>query len=211
MRALDFIFPRKCFGCGKSGVYICSSCINQVTNFGRHQRALGLKGGISLWRYEGVVRRAIINMKYRFALKIAEELASHATQEIEKYKNFLPKNPVLVPVPLFWLKHNWRGFNQAELMGKIIAQKMGWRFIPDLLMKKISSVPQVKLKARERRKNIKGTFSLNPNYQSLTINHQSLIIFDDVWTTGSTLKEGARILRRAGVKKVWALTIACSS
>ena len=57
-------------------------------------------------------------------------------------------------------------------------------------------------------RNIKGVFALNPNYDFRITNYDPLILFDDVWTTGSTLKEAAKVLKRAGINNLWALTLA---
>jgi predicted amidophosphoribosyltransferase len=83
---------------------------------------------------------------------------------------------------------------------------MGWKFIPDLLIKNKSTASQVELKGDDRRQNLHGVFSLNPSYILSTI--PNILLFDDVFTTGSTLREAAKVLKRAGVEKVWGLTIA---
>jgi predicted amidophosphoribosyltransferase len=67
-------------------------------------------------------------MKYKFAFEIAKELAKHAAKKISKEKLFFPKNSVLVPIPLYWHRKNWRGFNQSEEIGQMIAEKIGWGF-----------------------------------------------------------------------------------
>ncbi len=95
---------------------------------------------------------------------------------------------------------------------------MGWSFRDDILVRSQLRKPQTEVKKeKERRKNVQGIFSIN---QSLTTNHparivtqsvaggQSLILFDDVWTTGATLKEAAKVLKRNGAKFVHALAIA---
>lgn len=222
---LDLVFPKKCLGCGRPGSYICRECIKKVEipflicpQCGRKSvdgmthskclRPLSLHGAISVWKYQGVVRKALLGLKYKFALEIAGELAAHATDAIKNYTGFVPKEATLVPVPLYWLRGNWRGFNQVEAVGKGITFKSGWRFVPDLLVRKKSSRPQAELRGEQRKQNIKGVFSLNPNYDFRITNYDSLILFDDVWTTGSTLKEAAKSLKRAGANKVWALTLA---
>ena len=83
---------------------------------------------------------------------------------------------------------------------------MGWKFIPDLLIKNRSTTSQVELSVKERKQNLKGVFSLNPSY--VLSPNSSILVFDDVFTTGSTLKEAAKVLKHAGIKKVWGMTIA---
>ena len=194
MNVIDFIFPKKCLECGREGKYVCQSCIKKVPPGGWTN--LGEIKVYSIWRYRGVIRKAIIALKYKFVTEIVDELISYVPR--------LPFISCLVPIPSHWYKQNLRGFNQAELLGKKLASKIGWKHISDLLVKKRSTSPQVGLEGESRRQNLKGVFSLNPNYKILG----SVILFDDVLTTGSTLKEAAKVLKDAGVKKVWCLTIA---
>ena len=95
---------------------------------------------------------------------------------LQKRKVILPSKSVLVPVPLYWYRENWRGFNQTEEIGKLIAKEMDWGFEPEILVRKRLKRPQAQLKKEERGKNIRGVFSLNPKIQPLIINHQSLIL-----------------------------------
>lgn len=195
MSLVDFIFPKKCLECGAPGKHVCQACIKKILPGGWAKM-----GGLrvySIWEYRGVVRKAIIALKYKFVTEIAEELVG--------YINLIPSTQTLVPIPSHWYRQNLRGFNQAELLGKRIAIKMGWKFIPDFLTKKSSTLPQVGLKGTPRRQNLRGVFALNSNFQ---IPDSAVVIFDDVLTTGSTLKEAAKVLKKAGVKKLWCLTIA---
>lgn len=224
MAISDFLFPKKCLGCGRAGSYVCRECIEKVEipflicpQCGRrsvdgmtHSKCLrpqSLDGAISLWKYQRVVRKALLGLKYKFALEIAKELSAHATNSLKNYTGFVPENGVLIPIPLYWFRGNWRGFNQVEVIGKGLAFSLGWRFVPDLLVRKKSSRPQAELRGEQRRQNIKGVFALNPNYELLITNYDSLVLFDDVWTTGATIKEAAKVLKRAGVKKVWGMTL----
>ena len=188
MGVIDFIFPKKCLECGKEGKYICEDCIMKV----------GPGGPNSIWRYQGVVRKAIIALKYKFATEIADELVS--------YINLPPSHNCLVPIPSHWYRQNIRGFNQAELLGEKLAVKMGWKFLPNLLVKTHPTPPQVGLKGTPRRQNLRGVFAVSPNI--LVSQYPSIILFDDVLTTGSTRKEASKVLKEAGVKKLWCLTIA---
>ncbi|MBI3443125.1 ComF family protein [Candidatus Woesebacteria bacterium] len=163
---------------------------------------------ISVWNYDGVIRKAIIALKYKFASDVAKELADQVNL-ILKTKNL--KNVVLVPIPLHESRKRWRGFNQSEEIGKLIAVSMDWEFAPNLLKRVFSTKPQVGLKEKERVENVKDVFVLNSSY---IIHPTSYIIFDDVWTTGSTLQEAAKVLKtclrrqETGAKEVWGLTVA---
>lgn len=194
MKVIDFIFPKKCLECGSEGKYICETCIEKVppggwTNLG------GIKV-YSVWRYSGVVRKAILALKYKFVTNIAKEII--------EYANLPPSFQNLIPIPSYWYRQNQRGFNQAELIGKELALKVGWKMIPDVLIKTKFTSPQVGLRGTPRRKNLLGSFSVKPG----SALPKSVLLFDDVLTTGSTLMEAASVLKAAGVRKIWCLTIA---
>jgi ComF family protein len=112
-----------------------------------------------------------------------------------------------VTIPVYRDRANWRGFNQAEEMGKIVAERLGLNFAPNLLIKKRKTRPQTGLDKEKRLENLQGALAINP-HSLLSISHQPLIILDDVWTTGATLKEAAKVLKRKGARVVWGLTFA---
>jgi ComF family protein len=116
----------------------------------------------------------------------------------------IPNSNILVPIPIHWHRENVRGFNQSEEIGKIVAGEMNWEFNPDLLIKTRQTISQVELTVEKRKQNLQGVFTVDSKFQI----PDSIIIFDDVFTTGSTLREAAKVLKRAGVQKVWGLTIA---
>lgn len=224
MGVLDLVFPKTCLGCGREGAYLCASCVAKVRlakpvcpNCERpsidgitHVKCLkkhGLDGLISIWEYEGIVRKAIMALKYEYALEVGRELCGNFAEYIKNSSYFMPKSGVLVPVPIYWYRENTRGFNQSVEVGRAIASQMGWKFLPDLLIRSKSTTPQTKLSGEARRQNLKGVFLVNPNY-TLNAVPSTLVLFDDVFTTGSTLKEACKVLKRGGAKKVWGLTMA---
>ena len=221
MGLLDLIFPKTCLGCGKEGKYLCDDCLAKVRpakpicaycekasidgfSHTKCAKKLGLDGLTSIWEYEGVIRKAILSLKYKYSTLVGQELS-------EKFIGRLltgcdpVKADVLIPIPLYWYRENTRGFNQSVEIGREVAAQMGWKFISDLLIKTKSTVSQVELKGNARRQNLKGTFVIN---SSIKYRVSSIVLFDDVFTTGSTLREAAKVLKRTGVTKVWGLTIA---
>jgi competence protein ComFC len=226
---LDLIFPKRCLGCGKTGGYFCSFCLNRVSlepericpvcqkpSIGglTHpgcQSPQSIDGLTSIFAYQGVVKKAITKLKYKFVSDIARDLVELFLSfcgEDRVFSHFCQQEKVcLLSIPLHPSRKRWRGFNQAELLGKMIASNLGVKFLPEVLKRVKKTKPQVKLNKEERRKNIRGAFELNSNHRSLITNH-SLILFDDVWTSGETLKEATKVLKRNGAKRVWGLTIA---
>jgi ComF family protein len=222
MNLLDLIFPKTCLSCGKEGGYICDNCLTKVKllkpvcpycekasidgfTHTKCKKKYGLDGLISIWDYDGIIKKAILALKYKYATEVGRELTNCLIKSLKNLDSrfYIPDSGVLVPIPLYWHRENVRGFNQSTEIGKLIAQNMGWKFIPDLLIKNKSTTPQAGLSVEERKQNLKGVFSLNSKFQI----PNSVVLFDDVFTTGSTLKEAAKVLKRHGVEKVWGLTI----
>lgn len=230
MNLLDFLFPKKCVGCGQTGGYFCATCIldikqtDLVCPFCERlslggvvhpvcKRKYGLDGLWSLGVYQPPLRGAIQKLKYKWIKGLAEVLvdttleywARHEPYLLSQIKKDQGQNWVVVPVPLHWLRQNKRGFNQAELLGQILSKKLGLDYA-EWIKRHCITRSQIKLTSDQRRANVKGAFAL------ATMNHElptkNIILIDDVWTTGSTLKECCFVLKRGGAKKVWALTLA---
>ena len=215
----DFLFPRRCLGCRKWGNYFCPACCPLILplekqicpvcqkpsgsgqTHPRCQTKYSLNGLISVFPYQGMIKEAIKKLKYRFVTDLAEELIDLVVISLPP---LFPKKAFLLPVPLHPKRQRWRGFNQAELLGEMLAKKKGWPIRSHLLSRIKYTSPQVKLKGKARQKNIKGVFEPQPKARL----GSKLILFDDVWTTGSTLKEAARMLKRRKSKEVWGLTLA---
>lgn len=224
MNLLDLFFPKTCLSCRKTGVYLCAKCVDRAS--GANQICIecekssidgktdkncktrySLDSVISIWDYHGLIQKSIVLMKFSYAYEIGRELAWYMNQILEKEKRFyLPKVAILVPIPMHKLRFNYRGFNQSAFIGKLIAQKQGWQFVDNLLIKPKSTISQTQFHEKDRAKNIKGAFILN---SELSIpNSVPIILFDDVCTTGSTLKEAGRVLKHAGFREVYGLTVA---
>lgn len=220
MGILDLVFPKTCLGCGSEGRYICRACIGKVPHaqpicpYCKHPsidgathinclKKLGIDGLTSIWKYEGVVKKAILALKYKYATEIGKEISEYAITSLSSL--VFPSAHNLVPIPIYWHKQNTRGFNQSIELGGNIAENLRLKFIPNLLVKRKSTISQVELSGEERRQNLRNVFILNPSYQLLATDY---LLFDDVFTTGSTLFEATKVLKRRGVKRVWGLTIA---
>jgi len=228
MNFLDLLFPRKCLGCGQWGSYFCSQCLNFLSL--KEQRICPVCGRPSMggmthpscftpqsldgltapFAYKGIIKRAIKKLKYRFVADLAKDLVEVFLSfcgEDQAFSCFCQEGPLFVPVPLHPRRKRWRGFNQAELLGKMMAANLGLNFEPGLLLRTKNTKPQTQLHDQERKKNIRGAFKVRQDSKFI-IHDSKFLIFDDVWTTGSTLRECGMVLKRAGAKKVWGLTLA---
>ncbi len=227
---LDLLFPKKCVGCKKEGEYFCKDCQADILQTDlvcpkcerlamggqTHpicRRRFGLDGLWSLGIYQNPLREAIKQLKYRKVTGLAETLVDILLEYWAKYQPFLLDQIKydkgvswgVLAVPLYWWRANSRGFNQSDLIGKILSKKLGLDYCEGLKRVRYTK-SQVKLKGKERQQNIRGAFEIAPNLKLRTIN--SVLLIDDVWTTGSTLRECCYVLKRAGAKKVWAITLA---
>jgi len=222
MGFLDLIFPKRCVVCGRFGEYLCEEdkkkiqpakafcpvCLRAAIGGATHPKCKGklsLDGLICLVDYKSPVKEIIAELKYRFVTDLARILE----QEIKKPR-FLDKYDfagfTVVPIPLSSGRKNWRGFNQAEILARVVARRWKLPFDPEVLQKIRETKPQAKLRRDERLKQVKRTFGL----VSETVKGKKYIIFDDVWTTGATLKAAATALKRKGAATVWGMTLASS-
>jgi len=227
---LDLLFPKKCVGCGQDRGYFCEGCVSsilqtdlicpQCTNLSigglTHpscEREFSLDGLWSLGIYQGPLKKAIQKLKYEPSLvrDFGGVLVDILIKYWAKYQPFIfdkikqEKEWVIIPVPLYWYRENKRGFNQSKLLGQLLSKKLGLDYCDGLKRIRYTS-SQVGLKRGDRKNNVSDAFAVTANY-TLSPKPYTLLI-DDVWTTGSTLRECCKVLKKAGAKKIWALTLA---
>jgi len=215
---LDFIFPRRCVTCGDFGSYICAKCRDKIVYVqnpvcpvcqrqaigGRtHPGCMtryGLDGLIVGFAYRGSVKLAVRKIKYKWVSDVAELLVSLFAKNLWKFS--IPAEYILVPIPLHAKRKNWRGFNQAELICKILSSRFGVE-VRNLLIRTLETKTQVGLSRQERRSNIKGAFEVRGSVPS-----GAVILVDDVYTTGATMAEACKTLKKASKVEVWGMAIA---
>ncbi|MBI5356523.1 ComF family protein [Candidatus Collierbacteria bacterium] len=117
------------------------------------------------------------------------------------------RNFVVVPVPLHWWRKMKRGFNQAEIIAKPIAESLNLPLRTNLVERSAYSLPQTLVGDNFRRANVKKSFRINSVFSIQNSKLDTVFLIDDVWTTGATMKECCRTLKLAGVKKVWGVTL----
>lgn len=227
-KILDFIFPKFCLTCQRFGSYLCLKCRAEILQKqlicpnceqaaiggATHplcRKKYGLDGLWSFASYEEPISSLIQTLKYEFAYDLAEFLTDllieYWARNSAWFLELISKNNgdgwLIIPVPLHWKRQNFRGFNQSALIGKILSKRLGLDY-SDCLKRVRNTKPQVGLEGWQRQKNIKNAFLLA---KPLAIQPNVLLI-DDVWTTGSTMKECCYVLKLAGVQTVWAVTLA---
>lgn len=176
------------------------------------RRRGGIDGAKSIYYYGPVIKKIITNIKYRLVLDALSDLLKEIPQTKKEELFFLKsldKKFTIIPVPLFPLRHARRGFNQALEIARFFSSLLGYPIYDDLVTRLRNTKPQAEFKKNiDRYKNTLGAFGLVKNQSPAAVFNQKFIIVDDVWTTGSTIKEVAKVLKRAGAKYVFALTLA---
>jgi len=215
---LDILFPKFCIGCGKEGKYICERCnifTSETEPIYFKQEKYGLDSLISIWEYEGLMKKAIHQIKYQGITDIIKELMKMVEIEGIGRTGVGPGlAPIITYVPMYKKREKKRGFNQAKIIAQELAKKTGFQVIP-LLKKTKDTKPQMELNQEERLENIKGCFKLietrplgNSNEEAVRGRVSEVILVDDVYTTGATMRECAKVLKKAGVKKVTGFVLA---
>lgn len=235
---LDVVFPVRCVGCGQEGHYnyicrrcegftsevalICPLCQQSSLTGERHEncRSLyGLHGLASMWEYEGVVKSLLHTIKYNGMTHAVAETVQNAcinmAQDEMRFKVFLSylfsRDTCITYVPMFKKKERFRGFNQAAVFARELGKIVKKEALP-LLQKIKDTNPQMELDKEQRLKNVKDSFAISAAWKLSSQEGAQLpkrvVLVDDVWTTGATMKECCKVLRKAGVQEVWGFTIA---
>ena len=208
---LDLIFPKKCYGCGKIGEYLCRKCQNQIHVLNIKPPQNGFDGGLSLFKYDFAIKSAILDLKYSFVSDNALSLVSFMANKLKRefpnlVKHWQKNNFIITPIPLHSSRQNWRGFNQSEILAKNLAKKLSLKFSNQVLIRDKNTQPQAHLKnIKERTNNVSNIFSLHPS--SDKFKNKNFIIFDDVSTTKSTLISAQTILKDLPSNQCWYLTL----
>jgi len=219
--ALDLLFPQWCISCGKEGDYICSSCRQLLPLItppvcpmcGRPQPGGTLCPECTSWTaeidgirspfvFDGVIRQAIHELKYRNLRALAIPLA-------ELLHSYIIENPVpgevLVPVPLHHKRWRERGYNQSGLLARELGKLGGLPVVDDCLVRKQHTLPQARsASVGERQKNVAGAFACRDG----RLHGKKVLLIDDVTTSRSTLNACATALKSAGASSVWGLVLA---
>lgn len=161
--------------------------------------------GYSVWLYDAVMKRSIIEFKYKgrkeYTQYYVEEMIRHLGSEI---KEICPD--VIIPIPVHPSRRRQRGYNQAELLANELGNKMHFQTRSDILIRVIKTRPQKELSNVERMKNLERAFCVRRTGEDFSKFHKVLLI-DDIYTTGSTIEACAKVLKRAGMGKVYFITL----
>jgi ComF family protein len=160
--------------------------------------------------YEDELREMIHLLKYERMRSVARPLGGKLTAAMRMLEGAAAKELVVVAVPLFPAKERARGYNQAVLLaesalGELKKARPGWRLRRDALRRVRDTESQFALTPKQRRANLRGAFAVS---ESADLMGREVLLVDDIYTSGATARECARVLRRAGAAKVWVATAA---
>lgn len=226
MRLLDWFYPRRCVGCGAFSqeafcalcrdilprVYppVCSRCGAPMGELPecRHCRGYAYRfdRAVCVGLYQGPLRRAVINLKFRRWLRAVEPLSALVIETLSRPENApLREAEGLIPVPIHPLRRAMRGFNQAEEIARAVSQQTGIPLWSRLVRRRFYRRPQVGLTGAQRWENVQGAFEVVRPPQA---EGRRILLLDDVFTTGSTFDACADALKQAGAAEVIVLAIA---
>ncbi len=198
--ALDLLYPRKCAGCGRTGTFLCDVCIAEAPR-AADTVGVGLQLVLAPFEMQGAAQKAVHRLKYNGVRALAAPMGIAMAQHLERH-GVAPD--LIVPVPLHRSRQRERGYNQAALLAREVG---GWMRVPvneKLLVRTAEAPPQARSATRqERHANVAGAFEAQEDASGL-----SIVVVDDVTTTGATLQACASALRNANARRVWGLTFA---
>lgn len=180
---------------GTGGDHRCGACLTHPPHFDTARAP---------FLYEGAIRDLIHSFKYNQLTHLRYPLALLTMEAVDR---LMPEHDphIIVPVPLHISRLRHRGFNQAALLGRVLSRRLSLPMLPDALVRTRPTEPQINLPATERRANVKGAFTAGTPDR---IADKRVLLLDDVMTTGSTIDECAKELKKAGAAVVIAATIA---
>lgn len=185
----------------------------------RHQRSFD--EGVSLLNYNSAARRSMAAIKYKNRREYLDFYAEAIWHRYGKWLEYR-RADALVPVPVHPSRLRQRGFNQAEELAKRLSRRLGIPVANDLIIRLRKTAPQKELTPQERLKNLRQAFAVSGRYSKAAVLGgaeykgsrgknavipRSVILVDDIYTTGSTVEACTRVLKEAGVKHVYCVTI----
>lgn len=189
--------------CGKCGAQVmsevdgmqCDDCLHAPRPW---------SAGRSVFHYSGFGRRMVLGIKHGDRLDLVRPAAKWMAQHARPLRR---DNMLVVPIPLHWSRLFGRRYNQSAELARGIAQQMGLQYGPDILQRP-KRTPMLEGKTRDDRLNIlSGAITINPK-RALNIAQRSILLVDDVMTTGATLSEAANVLASSRAGEVFVITLA---
>ena len=206
---LEVVFPSVCGICGKlSKDDLCKKCEinikeNQIKLISQYKNTY-FDECIHMYKYEGIIREKIIEYKFQDKSYLYKTFSKMILKN-EKMCGILKKYDIIIPVPIHRKRKKKRGYNQTELIVNFLGKQLNLEICKNVLFKSKNVISQSELNKVDRKNNVKDAFIIK---NAVKVNNKKILLFDDVYTTGSTVEVCSRILKEAGASKVGVLTIA---
>lgn len=208
---LELIYPNVCGVCKKiCKENLCRKCeikikqyeINKIKEY--KDNKFYFDESIHIFKYEDIIRKILVEYKFQEKSYLYKTFSKIILKN-EKICGKLKKYDIIIPVPIHKKRKLIRGYNQTELIAKKIAKNIDLKMENKVLFKNKNIVSQSELNKSERIKNVKEAFVVKNEEK---VENKKILIFDDIYTTGSTVNECSKILKNAGASKIGILTIA---
>jgi len=227
----DFVFPPHCHVCRSfipeaGRLHICNSCRDTVQLISSphctvcavpfhcvgHNHPCGscskespaFDAARAAFVYDGPGRELIHNFKYEFKTHLRRPLALYVVEVLSEFVS-THRPDVIIPVPLHSRRLRTRGFNQAVLIGEVLASEWGISMERSSMLRTRWTEPQINLAASQRRDNVKGAFAIK---KPGSVKGKRILLLDDVYTTGSTVEECSKVLKKGGADEIIVITVA---
>ena len=223
-KSLGILYPRTCCFCGKvSRESICLACKKQIEYISEprckkcgkpiqnetkefchdcEEKETYYEQGRSVWLHKGPVKRSIYKFKYRnrriYGVYYAEEMHRLYREKIKEWGV-----TCIIPIPLHRKRKRKRGYNQAEILAKRLGKLMDIKVDTKAVERVQNTKPRKGLDPQERQRSLRQAFRIKKGWKC----ENSVLLIDDIYTTGSTIDSVAKVLKEQGVSKVWFLTI----
>lgn len=202
--AINIFYPNVCGICNKlSKSDICPKCMFKLNEDKECKKHIYLTRNFTthmyIFRYSEIIRKNLINYKFADQAYHYKSFANFMIND-RKICGFIKKYDIIIPVPISKKRNKQRGYNQSELIIKEFAKKVkDIQVSTDILFKIKNTLPQSKLNKQQRKYNLENAYEVR---KSGMINNKKILLFDDIFTTGSTVEECSKMLKKAGASEV---------
>ena len=211
---LNLIYPQICSICGKINVKsICDECdmklnkdfINKTDNYSKDISKYFFEHNY-FFKYKGIIREQILTLKFQERAYNCQTIVSFLENRqkcLEKFKKY----DIILIVPVSKRRKMERGYDQSEILAKKISQLLNIKIEKNIIQKNVDTKPQSTLNKTQRKENVKKVYKVK---NTEILKNKRILIFDDIYTTGSTVNECARLLIKSGIERsnIGVLTIA---
>ena len=208
---LDIVYPPVCGICGKlDKSALCNKCKIKLRNQAicktedYRMTSSFFDEHIYMFQYGGEVRIALLNYKFKEMSYIYNTFINFL-MENEKLCEQIQQYNLIVPVPISKKRLKQRGYNQSGLIGKKMAKMLNIKYEDNVLNKIKDNIPQSQLKQEKRAINVQGIYNVKWTHK---IYGKTILIVDDIFTTGNTVNECSKVLKQAGAENIGVFTIA---